>query len=185
MRVTATRLLCLSISAILAYTVSPVLVDSVIAASSPSPAIELSVRSGRPGTQITVTGHGFPAQEVVALYADGPGQDLGSPGPIADASGSFAVNVTWPGSKSGPDAQIDPTTPGPHSLCADTAYPGSLQTRVAKACADFVVEPVPTPSGAVAANLRAASSGPSLLLVVAVIAAAIVVGTIVLARRGA
>jgi hypothetical protein len=109
--------------------------------------ITLSVDSGVPGTPVTITGTGFPPGEIVALYIDAPGPYLGSPGPRADASGSFRKDIKWPGRDYDYDrtGHVNPTKPGVHTLCGDTAADaGSPPPISAKACARFQVLSPPT-----------------------------------------
>lgn len=127
---------------------------AALAAQSP-PSIALSVSSGPPGTAVTVTGSGFPPGEIVAIYVDAAGPYLANPppGPGADAQGNVRVNVIWPGRNYDVSGHVDPTVPGPHNVCGDTAYPGSTQPIPARACVQFVVvavaqTPAPAPATA-------------------------------------
>jgi hypothetical protein len=124
---------------------------ATVAAARPANAIGsvkvvLSTTSGAPGTPITITGSGFPPGEVVALYIDSPGPYLFQPGPRADAQGGFEEAVIWPAKNYDTTGRVDPTSAGPHTVCGDTGYPGSSQQSAIKACTEFVVRPVSTPS---------------------------------------
>jgi hypothetical protein len=113
-----------------------------------TPTITLSSTSGTPGTTVTVSGNGFPAGEIVALYIDSPNPYIGNPppGPRADDQGAFQNTFTWPGGNYDSSHSVDPTKPGPHQVCGDTGYPGSQQPLSAKACAAFVAIAIPSPS---------------------------------------
>jgi hypothetical protein len=122
-------------------------------AASPIPAAQLtlSVSSGSTGTPLTISGSGFPPGEIVAIYIDAAGPYLPNPppGPRADAQGTVRVSLAWPGKNYDPSGHVDPTIAGPHTVCGDTAYPGSAQRIPARGCAQFIVvaAPVtPTPS---------------------------------------
>jgi hypothetical protein len=99
-----------------------------IYAKSPQPTLTLSVSAGRPGDFVTVTGTGWPPGELVALYMDRPDAFLDAPGPRADAQGGFTDKVS-----------ISAAGAGGHSICGDTAYPGSAQPVVARVCAPFTI----------------------------------------------
>jgi hypothetical protein len=110
-----------------------------------APTITLSAVSGPPGTPVTITGSGFPAGEIVALYIDQPGPYLDVPGPRADAQGNILKAITMPGSNYDSTGRVKPAVAGPHSICGDTSYPNP-QPIPAKACAEFQVEAVPSPT---------------------------------------
>lgn len=149
-----------------------------LADTSPSPdfssaAITLSVRSGSPNTYVTVTGTGFPPNELIEIYLDTPGTHLGYPGPKADGQGNFQESDLIPG-----------VAPGAHVVCADTNYP-SPQQFTAKACAPFTVT-------ALKASTSRSESAPANLsglpLPVVLIAIGVLVGIAIgaaLWRRGA
>jgi hypothetical protein len=115
----------------------------VLPAQADAAAIALSIDAGAPGIPVTVSGSGFPPNEVVALYIDSPSVYLGQPGPVADAQGAFQQDIKWPGHSFDPSGVIDPSKVGPHSICGDTGYPSSTQPIAAKACARFMVERAP------------------------------------------
>src|SRR5207249_9280435 len=71
---------------------------------------------------------------------------IGQPGPRTDSSGRFAYSFVTPGPDYDPSGRIEPALPGPHQICADTGFPGSNQGGAVKACAQFIVEALPTPS---------------------------------------
>ena len=114
---------------------------TAVFAASPSVArITLSVNSGPPGTLLTISGTGFPADEIVALYIDAPTGFIGAPGPKADAQGNFVVpGFPWPGKGWDPSGHVNPSKAGSHNLCGDTMWPSSTQTIPGKACAQFLV----------------------------------------------
>jgi hypothetical protein len=101
--------------------------------------VSISVTSGLVGSRFDLTGTGFPAGEVVAIYADMPGQYFGTPGVESDALGSFQFRINWP-VRNSPAYKIDPTTAGTHLVCADTGYPGSNMSILVQGCAQFVVQ---------------------------------------------
>jgi hypothetical protein len=153
--------------------------------ASPSPipvnaTITLSVSSGLPGTPFTITGNGFPASEFVALYIDQPVPYLGFP-IRADAQGAFRQDTKWPDTSYDSSKRVNPTAPGPHSICGDTGYQGSTQPLAAKACAQFQVQgrasPSPTPG-----VVNTGASLPQVLVALAILIA-LVVGTVLWMRR--
>jgi hypothetical protein len=98
--------------------------------------VVLSVSSGQVGTPVTITGTSFPPNATLAVYIDSPNPYVASPtrlnggGPQTDAGGSFSTQFGIP------------TVPwGPHSICADTGYPGSAEPAKVNACTSFAVEP--------------------------------------------
>jgi len=116
------------------------------------PQLTLSQNVGLPGTQITLTATGFPANELIAVYTDTPkdgspadgnvaGPFFGTPGLFADGQGTLEQTVAWPGN--GQFFKVNPTTAGPHTICADTGYPGSTGPDKVKACAQFLVQAPP------------------------------------------
>ena len=124
-----------------------VLALATMVAAAAGPTVKLSVDSGTPGTPVTITGTGFPPNEIVALYIDAPGTYLDVPGPRADDQGNFTKAITWPGQIYDSSGRVNPAKPGTHQVCGDTAYPGSDQPVPAKACAPFLVpNPPPGPS---------------------------------------
>ena len=138
--------LCVSLALSLA---SP----SLVSAAAEQPSITLSATSGPVGAPVTITGAGFPAGEIVALYIDSPGPYLGLPGPVADAQGAFQLSTKMPGKGWDESGKVNPAKPGPHNICGDTtAYPGSSQPVAARACAQFLVvgpvSPQSAPQGA-------------------------------------
>jgi len=155
-----------------------------LAASPPVPTITLSATSGPVRTPVDIKGSGFPPNEFVALYIDEPSVYIGTPGPMADAQGAFEKSITWPGSDYDVTGQIDPSTPGPHSICGDTSYPGHVPPVEAKVCVQFLVtsstSPTPKP-GSGAGALRGASLAE--ILVVAVILVGVATGTVMWMRR--
>jgi hypothetical protein len=118
------------------------------------PSIAVSVDSGPPGTAVTITGTGFPPGEIVALYIDAAGPYIGQPGPRADAQGGFRKDFIWPGKGYDTTGRVDPSSPGPHNVCGDTAYPSSSQSVAAKACAVFQVTAPSSPTPAAATKLQ-------------------------------
>ena len=145
---------------------------AVHAAATPNATLTLSVGSGPPGTRVTITGAGFPANQIVGLYIDAPVGYIGAPGPRADAQGNFAESFVWPGKGWDPTRQVDPSKPGTHNVCGDTMWPGSTQTIAAKACVQYLV-PVPTSSqnqlsGDFSRLFLLATAGFALLIAVAV-----------------
>jgi len=119
---------------------------AVHAASNPT--VTLSVDSGPPGTALTITGAGFPPGEIVALYIDSPSPFLTLP-IQADPQGGFKATATWPGKSYDATGKVDPTKPGTHQVCGDTAYASSNQAVAAKACSPYLVPnppPGPAPS---------------------------------------
>ena len=92
-----------------------------------SPTITLSVSSGTPGSQLSVIGSGFPANQPVLITFD-TSCCWGMPG-ISDSQGTFVIGAT-----------IRPSAVGPHTICADVGYsqPAPVQ---AKACAPILVDP--------------------------------------------
>jgi hypothetical protein len=117
---------------------------AVLPARAESAAIVLSIDAGVPGTPVTVSGSGFPPNEIVALYVDSPSVYLEQPGPMADGEGAFQENIKWPGKNYDPSGVVDPSKVGPHKICGDTGYPSSTQPVAVKACAQFMAEAVPT-----------------------------------------
>jgi hypothetical protein len=155
---------------------------------APAPAgLSLSVTTGAPGTPVTISGNGFPRGEVVALYVDVPGPYLFNPGPRADSSGAITAAIVWPDKNYDTTHHLDPSTPGPHTICGDTGYPGSTQPIAAKACATFNVLAVPSPSSATiqSATPAAAPAGSptgTVLVVVAIMIVLAVVAFLLLRR---
>ena len=146
----------------------------LLPAATSQPTITLSVTSGPPGTPVTISGSGFPPDQVVAIYIDMPGPYLGFPGPKADAQGAFHVDIKWPGKNYDDTGHIDPARPGVHLLCGDTQLPNSRQAVPANACAQFTVQVVrsPSPSTSPAATPRATGLPiPVVFLVLALLAA--------------
>lgn len=124
----------------------------------PAAQLALSVASGSTGTPLRISGNGFPPGEIVAIYIDAAGPYVANPppGPRADAQGTIQVSITWPGKNYDVSNHVDPTIPGPHTVCGDTAYPGSIQRIPARGCAQFIVVPLsPSP----AASPTISSSG--------------------------
>jgi hypothetical protein len=149
-------------------------------AESPSPItlhpqITLSVTSGLPGTAVTITGSGFPPTEIVALYIDQPGPYLDAPGPRADATGAFHKDIKMPSSNYDSTGRINPTVPGPHDICGDTAYPGSTQPLPARACAKFQVMSESSPSASPSSS-PGATGGASLPELLGAFAVVVIVG---------
>lgn len=101
-----------------------------------APTITVSPASGPTNTLVTVSGTGFPANEVVGLYFDKPGLYLGFPGPRTTSQGTFIESDATP-----------VLTPGRHQICADTMHPNA-QPVAALACAPFVVIASPSASPA-------------------------------------
>lgn len=131
-------------------------------ASAASPQISLSVNSGAPGATLTISGTGFPPNEIVALYVDAPGTYLGQPGPRSDSQGNFSLGASIPGAVS----------PGPHQICGDTGYPGGNQAVAAKACTQFTVLRGASPSASSSPTNSPSGSpgGPSVRSVAVVLA---------------
>lgn len=101
--------------------------------------VTISKTSGLVGSQFELTGTGFPAGEVVAIYPDTPSQYFGTPGVESDSLGGFQYGIVWP-TRNYLTYAIDPTTAGPHFVCGDTGYPGSNMTIQVRACAQFVIQ---------------------------------------------
>jgi hypothetical protein len=132
---------------------------------------------------MTITGGGFPANEIVALYIDSPSPFIGTPGPRANAQGGFTQQITWPGNDYDTAGRIKPAAPGPHRVCADTTYPGVTPSVEAQACAEFLVVGGPSPSPSpVAISPAAKSSGTAFPLPIGVVI--VVVVLIVLGAGG-
>ena len=154
------------------------------AASPPAPTITLTATSGPVRTPLTIEGSGFPPNELVALYIDEPSVYIGTPGPMADAQGAFHKSITWPGADYDVTGQVNPSTPGVHTICGDTNYPGHNPPLEAKACARFIVisstSPSPQPSPG-----RGGPGGASLgeILVVGAILVLVAAGTVMWMRR--
>lgn len=109
------------------------------------PTITLSVYSGVPGTHLPITGSGFPAGSVVALYVDSPTYNLSTPGPFADALG----NMSSPAVIRGCGWNGGCLEAGPHQVCGDAIYVGNgpPQSADAKACVEFtLLSPASTPT---------------------------------------
>src|SRR2546426_10011499 len=161
---------------------------AVLSDASPTPAatpsITLSVTSGKPGTSITISGSGFPVDEIVALYIDSPEPYIGSspPGPRADAQGKLRDSFLWPDNKYDPSHRIDPSKAGTHLVCGDTGYPGNDQAIHVKACAQFNEIPLPSPTPSAGNQPSAAISMPELAVALAILVA-VVVGTVIWWRR--
>jgi len=155
-----------------------------LAASPPPPTITLTAISGPVRTPLTIEGKGFPPNELVALYIDEPSVYIGTPGPLADAQGAFHKSITWPGADYDVTGQVNPSTPGVHTICGDTSYPGHAPPLEAKACAQFIVtsstSPSPQPSPA-AGGPGGASLGE--ILVVGAILVLVAAGTVMWMRR--
>ena len=114
------------------------------------PAITLTVNSGPPGTPLWMSGSGFPAGEVVALYFDIPQLHLSTPGPVADAQGSFQAQPTRI-----PFGSSD----GVHVICGDTGATGGTQPVVVKTCANFEVVNIPARDQKVSVTVDPAPEG--------------------------
>jgi hypothetical protein len=113
-------------------------------AASPGPAtITISVDSGVPGATVAVTGRGFPAGQIVALYIDSPISYLLVPGPQVDEQGTFTGSFIWPGKDYDPSGHIDPSAPGAHNVCGYTPWADLTQQVAAPACAPFLVPVLP------------------------------------------
>jgi len=159
----------------------------VVSIASTDPTITLDVTSGPPGTAIKITGTGFPAGELVGIYIDSGAFMIGQPGPLAEANGNVQYSFPWPDTGSG-NGVVDPSKPGPHQVCGDTAYPGSTQPIAAKACATFMVEagppsPTPTPSLTPAPPPASPSLPVPAVLAAFVVLAALVGGVLWLTRK--
>src|SRR4051812_43776900 len=81
-------------------------VSALPAASPNAPQISLSVTSGAPGTQLVITGSGFPSSEIAAIYIDAPDPYLGQPGPLTDAQGRFTFTFATPGQDFDPSGRV-------------------------------------------------------------------------------
>jgi hypothetical protein len=147
-----------------------------------NPTITLSVTSGLPGTAVTITGTEFPPLEIVALYIDQPGPYLDAPGPRADATGAFHKDINMPSSNYDSSGRINPTIPGQHDICGDTAYPGSTQPLPARACAKFQVLAEPSTPAANSPTASGGASVPELLGAFAVVVV-VAIGAILWMRR--
>jgi hypothetical protein len=96
------------------------------AAGTNSPAhIVLSPTSGPPGSEVTVTGSGFPAGQL-DLYLDLPSHPMGLFG-SPDSNGAFVFVVTIY------------APPGDHTICADSFGTPSSPTPQVTACDPFTV----------------------------------------------
>ena len=170
---------------VIAWLGSGTLAAGLASDASPSPvriqaAITLSVSSGRPGTPLTITGSGFPPSEFVALYIDKQVPFLGLP-IRADAEGVIRDDTKWPGKEYDSSGAVNPTAPGQHSVCGNTAYQGSNQPIASNACANFMVEAVASPSAA-AGGSGGGASLPEILVALAIVVV-IVGGTVLWVRR--
>jgi len=166
----------------------------VIGAASPSPVpinpkIALSVSSGGPGTVVTITGTSFPPLEIVAIYLDTeppylPDRDPNAkpPGPVADGQGSFHETFVYPTATYDSSGRVKPTTPGLHAICGDTTYPSSTQRIPGRACAQFEVLVVPSPTPSPASGGSTGASVPELVGALAVVIV-VVVGMFLWMRR--
>ena len=145
-----------------------------------SPQLSLSVTTGKPGTNVTISGQGFPSGQIVALYIDSPDPYIGQPGAVVQPDGSFQFPFQWPDNSWDPSHKVNPGTPGPHQVCADTSWPGSQQTRAVKACAEFIAQPGPSPTPSPRASPTAPSKGPGLTptSILIVIGVMVVVGAV-------
>ena len=153
-----------------------------LAASPPPPTITLTAISGPVRTPLTIEGKGFPPNELVALYIDEPSVYIGTPGPTADAQGAFHKSITWPGADYDVTGQVNPSTPGIHTICGDTSYPGHAPPLEAKACAQFIVSSSASPSPSPGAGTSGRAS-PVEIVVAAVIFLALAIGTLLYIRR--
>ena len=133
--------------------------------ASSTPSLTLNPTSGLPNAKVSLSGTGFPPNEIVGLYLDSPNLFLQAPGPRADAQGAFTTSITVPGA-----------SPGAHQVCGDTAYPGAPPQQPAKACAQFVViaGPSPTPSPSPSPTPSAGSTAGQWTFTIAAIAILIV-----------
>lgn len=129
------------------------------------PKLTVQPNAGPPGITFTITGSGFPAGEIVALYVDSPTQYLSTPGPLAESDGGFATA-----------AVMRSVVAGPHDVCGDTGAPaGKPQQYTVKACVSFTVTslalpsqsspstvpPLPSPAPSDPATVNAANVSPS------------------------
>lgn len=151
------------------------------------PIIALDVNSGFAGATVTITGSGWPAHEIVALYIDHAPPYIGQPGPVADVQGNFSQTIKLPGHDYDSTGLVDPARPGPHQICGDTGYPGSTQVTKVNACATFTVLPGPSPTASLSPAVPqppvpASVPVPIILLGLAVLAAA-VAGLLFLTRK--
>jgi len=104
--------------------------------------ITVSPESGPLGTGVTISGTGFPPNELVALYLDSPNPYFGTPGPGSDERGNFSA-----------DSSIPMRAGGIHNVCGDTGLPAFGNQRFAVlVCAHFTItgldysSPSPTPT---------------------------------------
>lgn len=136
------------------------------------PTITLSVSSGLVGTPVTITGSGFPPAEFVALYIDQSDPYLGFP-VRADDQGAFRFDTKMPGTSYDKTGRVNPTKPGPHTICGNTIYPGSTMPVAAMACAPFQVQATPSPSPSPSPGIgNAGASLPEALVALAILIAA-------------
>jgi hypothetical protein len=91
------------------------------------PSVTVTPNSGLPGSRVTARGTGFPAGDAIAMYIDSGPPFLGTPGPLADSTGSFSLDFVWP------------NVTGQHQVCGDSGYPGSTQPIQVKACGTFTL----------------------------------------------
>lgn len=147
-------------------------------ADTATPTLTLSIDAGMPGTPVVITGAGFPAGEIVALYIDAPNPYFSNtpPGPRADSQGAFRESIKWPGNSYDRTHKIDPSRIGPHSVCGDTGYPGNSQPIAVKACAQFVVLVPPTSSSTPSPNTQGAETGIPLPIAGAVLVILLALG---------
>jgi hypothetical protein len=157
------------------------------ASPSPLPAAKLSLSpsTGSAGTPVVISGSGFPPGEIVAIYVDAAGPYLAypPPGPRSDGQGTVRVSVIWPGKNYDPSDHVDPTIVGPHTVCGDTAYPGSTQRVPARGCAQFVVVAVRSTPTASAARAASDTGVPAGEVLVAFVALMILAGGVLLITR--
>jgi hypothetical protein len=111
------------------------------------PSVTLTTKSGPPGTSLWMQGFGFPAGEIVTLLFEPPSTPLSTPGPFADAEGSFTPQPIRI-----PQGVVD----GIHSVCGVTEH------LVVKKCADFEVVNVPAGDRRIAVVADQASDGLAL-----------------------
>ena len=157
----------------------------ILAASPPTPTITLSVTSGAVRTPVDIRGSGFPPNMFVALYIDEPSVYIGTPGPKADAQGTFEKSITWPGSDYDVTGHVDPSKPGPHSICGDTSYPGHVPPVEARECVLFVVTSTASPSAKPSPGAAAPGRVTPGEILAAVVLLALAIGTWLYTRRPA
>ena len=157
------------------------------AALAANPQVSLTATGGPPGTNVAMSGRGFPPGEIVAIYIDSPDPYLGQPGTVVKADGTFQFTFQWPGAGYDKSHRVNPAAPGQHQVCADTSWPGSTQTSQAKSCAIFIAQLGPSPTLSSSPTPAPVAQGPSLsptsVLIVLAVMAVVATGLYFIQRR--